>query len=139
MPSTLEELADLDRALTQAEIDGDVAALDALASDDFTLVGPLGFILDKRQWLNRYRDGALHTRSLAFEDAVTRVYGNAAIRVGRHVQEAEFQGRSVDGEFRATQIAVRQDRGWRLAGIHLSPIGGLPPFARADGAREPER
>lgn len=139
MPSTLEELADLDRVLTQAEIDGDVATLDAIASDDFTLVGPLGFILNKGQWLDRYRGGDLHTKALAFEDAVTRVYGNAAIRVGRHVQQAEYQGRPIDGEFRATHIAVRQDQGWRLAGIHLSPIGGPPPFARPDGPQEPER
>jgi uncharacterized protein DUF4440 len=129
MPSTLEELAALDHTLTRAEIDGDTATLDALATDDFTLVGPLGFVLDKRQWLDRYRGGGLHTTALAFEDAITHVYGDAAVRVGRHVQEAEFQGRPVDGEFRATHIAVRQRGGWRLAGVHLSPIGGPPPFA----------
>jgi hypothetical protein len=139
MPSTLEELADLDRTLTRAEIDGDVDTLDALATHDFTLVGPVGFVLDKRQWLDRYRGGGLRTSALAFEEAATRVYGDAAIRVGRHVQQAEFQGRSVDGAFRATHIAVRQSPGWRLAGIHLSPIGGPPPFARPDDSQEPAR
>jgi ketosteroid isomerase-like protein len=139
MPSTVEELADLDRTLTRAEIAGDVATLDALATDDFTLVGPLGFVLDKRQWLDRYQGGDLRTSALAFEDAATRVYGDAAIRVGRHVQQAKFQGRPVDGTFRATHIAVRQNRGWRLAGIHLSPIGGPPPFARPDDPQEAER
>lgn len=61
---------------------------------------------------------------------VTRVHGDCAIRIGRHVQEAEFQGRPVNGEFRATHIAVRDEDRWRLAGVHLSPIGGPPPFAR---------
>ncbi|MGZ4176292.1 MAG: nuclear transport factor 2 family protein [Solirubrobacteraceae bacterium] len=139
MPTTLQELADLDRTLTRAEIDDDVATLDALATDDFTLVGPVGFVLDKRQWLDRYRGGGLRTKALAFEDAVTHVYGDAAIRVGRHIQQAEFQGRAVDGEFRATHVAVRQSQGWRLAGVHLSPIGGAPPFARADETHEPDR
>ena len=129
MPTTLEQLADLDRTLTRAEINGDIATLDALATEDFTLVGPVGFVLDKQQWLQRYRGGGLHTKALVFEDAVTRVYGDAAIRVGRHVQQAEFQGRPVDGEFRATHIAVRESDRWRLAGVHLSPIGGPPPFA----------
>jgi hypothetical protein len=132
MPATLEELADLDRTLIRAELDGDTATLEALATDDFTLVGPVGFVLDKHQWLDRYRGGGLQTTALAFEDAVTHVYGDAAIRVGRHVQRAEFQGRPVDGEFRATHIAVRQGGSWRLAGVHLSPIGGPPPFARPD-------
>jgi ketosteroid isomerase-like protein len=125
-----QELADLDRTLAQAEIEGDTATLDALATDDFMLVGPVGFVLDKQQWLDRYRGGGLHTTALAFEDATTRVRGDCAIRIGRHVQEAEFQGRPVNGEFRATHIAVRDAGRWRLAGVHLSPIGGPPPFAR---------
>jgi hypothetical protein len=137
-PTTpLEELADLDRTITRAEIAGDTATLDALATDDFMLVGPVGFVLDKQQWLDRYRGGGLHTHALAFEDAVTRVHGDYAIRIGRHIQQAEFQGRPVNGEFRATHIAVRDGGRWRLAGVHLSPIGGPPPFVRpADGAEE---
>ena len=128
--SSLQELAELDRDATRAEVDGDVATLDLLATDDFMLVGPVGFVLDKQQWLERYRGGSLRTTALAFEDAVTRIHGDCAIRIGRHVQEAEFQGRPVNGEFRATHIAVRDDARWRLAGVHLSPIGGPPPFAQ---------
>jgi hypothetical protein len=137
-PTTpLQELADLDRTITRAEIAGDTATLDALATDDFMLVGPVGFVLDKQQWLGRYRGGGLQTHALAFEDAVTRDHGDSAIRIGRHIQQAEFQGRPVNGEFRATHIAVRDGGRWRLAGVHLSPIGGPPPFARpADGAEE---
>jgi ketosteroid isomerase-like protein len=129
-PNSLQELAELDRDVTRAEVDGDVATLDLLATDDFMLVGPVGFVLDKQQWLERYRGGALRTTALAFQDAVTRVHGDCAIRIGRHVQEAEFQGRPVNGEFRATHIAVRAGDRWRLAGVHLSPIGGPPPFTR---------
>lgn len=139
-PTTpLQELADLDRTLTRAEIDGDTATLDSLATDDFMLVGPVGFVLDKQQWLDRYRAGGLRTSTLAFEDAVTRVRGDCAIRIGRHVQEAEFQGRPVNGEFRATHIAVRDGGRWRLAGVHLSPIGGAPPFARPARGQEDQR
>ena len=137
-PTTpLQELADLDLAIARAEVAGDTATLDALSTDDFTLVGPVGFVLDKQQWLDRYRGGGLRTRALAFEDAVTRLRNDCAIRIGRHVQEAEFQGRPVNGEFRATHIAVRDDDGrWRLAGVHLSPIGGPPLFARGDDAQD---
>ena len=125
----LHQLAELDRTVTRAEVEGDVDTLDALATDDFTLVGPVGFVLDKQQWLERYRGGGLRTTALTFEDAVTRVHGDCAIRIGRHVQEAEFQGRPANGEFRATHIAVRDGERWRLAGVHLSPVGGPPPFA----------
>jgi hypothetical protein len=129
-PTTpLQDLTELDRTIARAEVDADVTTLDALATEDFTLVGPVGFVLDKQQWLDRYRGGVLRTRQLSFEDAVTRVYGNTAIRIGRRVQQAEFQDRPVNGEFRATHVAVRDGDRWRLAGVHLSPIGGPPPFA----------
>ena len=51
---------DIDHALaawTAAERDGDAAALDTLLTDEFTAVGPLGFILPKQAWLARHRPG----------------------------------------------------------------------------------
>ncbi len=127
--TTQDQLRDLDRRWTQSEVDGDVTQLDKLATDDFMLVGPVGFVLDKQQWLDRYRAGDLATHALAFEDTVTRVYDGVAVTIGRYIQEADFKGNPVNGEFRATQIAVRDGSGWRLAGLHLSSIGGPPPFA----------
>jgi hypothetical protein len=124
-----DELVELDRRWTKAETEADVSTLDTLASDDFMLVGPVGFVLNKQQWLDRYRDRELVTRALAFEDTVTRVYDNVALTIGRYVQEAEHKGTPANGEFRATRIAIRGGSQWRLAGVHLSVIGGSPPFA----------
>jgi ketosteroid isomerase-like protein len=136
MPTTVEELQELEQRWIKGEIEADAVALEALAVDDFMLVGPAGFVLDKQQWLDRYRQGDLVTRSLSFEDTTTRVYGNAAVTIGRHVQEAEYRGHPADGEFRATHIAVRDSSQWRLAGLHLSPIGGPPPFAVRNADKE---
>jgi ketosteroid isomerase-like protein len=137
MPELEDEAAirDLERRWAEAETRGDVAALDALATEDFRLVGPLGFVLDKRQWLDRYDGGDLVTSSLRFEDTETRFYGDTAVTVGRHVQRAKYQGHPADGQFRATHVAVRGGDGWRLAGCQLSPIGGPPPFTPAAPAR----
>jgi ketosteroid isomerase-like protein len=131
MPMTLQNLDELQRGWAEAEIAADTEALDAIAIEDFMLVGPAGFVLSKQQWLERYRQGDLRTRSLAFEDTTTRVYGNAAVTIGRHVQEAEYRGHPASGEFRATHIAVREGDQWRLAGMHLSPIAGPPPSVAA--------
>jgi ketosteroid isomerase-like protein len=124
-----EQLRELERRWVAAEIAADINALDELATEGFRLVGPAGFVLDKHQWLERYRQGDLVTRSLSFEDAATRVHGDAAITIGRHVQQAEYQGRPTNGEFRSTHIAVCDGGRWLLAGLHLSPLGGPPPFA----------
>jgi ketosteroid isomerase-like protein len=128
MSITADALHELTQRWAMAEIAGDASTLDALAVDDFTLVGPVGFVLNKQQWLDRYRQGDLLTRSLSFEDTTTRVYGDAAVTIGRHRQEAEYRGHPANGEFRATHIAVLDGSRWLLAGEHLSPIGP-PPFA----------
>jgi ketosteroid isomerase-like protein len=125
----LQGLRELDQRWLEAETGADVAALDELATSDFTLVGPAGFVLDKEQWLDRYRNGDLATRSLSFTDPMTRVYGDTALTIGRFVQAADYRSNPAGGEFRATQIAVRDGSRWRLAGLHLSPIVSRPPVA----------
>jgi ketosteroid isomerase-like protein len=128
-----DHVLQLGRRWADAEQSGDVAALDDLAAQDFTLVGPLGFVLDKAQWLDRYRSGALVTVRLTWTDVQVRDYGPVAVAIGIHTQQAAYQGRAADGSFRSTHIAIRNghDRGhrWLLAGIHLSPLGA--PESRA--------
>jgi ketosteroid isomerase-like protein len=129
MTARHQPLDDLDRRWTEAEVGGDTATLDGLATEDFTLVGPAGFVPTKHQWLDRYRGGGLRTRALRFEEAATRVYGDTAVTVARQIQEADYHDRPVNGEFRVTRVAVRNGSRWRLAGLHLSPIAGAPPDA----------
>ena len=126
----IDAIEELETAWSQAEMRADTGTLEAISTSDFMLVGPLGFVLDKQQWLERYRSGDLATGSLSLEDPAIRVYGDAAVTIARHIQRASYKGQPVDGEFRTTHVAVRVDRRWVLAGIHLSPIGGPPPFAR---------
>jgi ketosteroid isomerase-like protein len=119
-----DTILDLGRRWAAAEQQGDTETLDGLAVDDFTLVGPFGFILTKQQWLDRYRDGDLVTSELNWEEVTVRDYGAVAVAIGVHAQRAAYRGRLGDGKFRATHIAVRDDGGeWKLAGIHLSPLG----------------
>jgi ketosteroid isomerase-like protein len=120
------DVHELGRRWAEAEQRGDTQVLDALTTDDFTLVGPLGFVLDKGQWLDRYRSGNLVTSSLVLDEVRVRDYGRAAVAIGRHTQEAAHQGRHMDGQFRITLVAVRPDDRWLLAGLHLSPIAAPP-------------
>ena len=50
-----------------------------------------------QQWLDRYRSGAFVTRSLTLDEVEVRVYGPAAIAVGRESQQAAYQGHPADG------------------------------------------
>jgi ketosteroid isomerase-like protein len=123
-----EQILELGRRWAEAERNGDVAALDTLLYEDFVGVGPLGFVLDKQQWLGPRRSGDLKNSSFEWQDPSVRVFGDTAVVIGTQVQESTYQGRDASGRFRVTQVALRTggDR-WVLAGMHYSPIAEAPP------------
>jgi ketosteroid isomerase-like protein len=123
---TTTEITELGQRWAAAEMRGDTDTLDELAVDDFTLVGPLGFILNKKQWLDRYRYGQFITHELNWHDVAVRDYGDTVVAIGIQEQRAAYQGRPSDGKFRVTQILVHRGDRWRLAGLHLSPIAPPP-------------
>jgi ketosteroid isomerase-like protein len=110
----------------EAELAGDRAALDGLAIEEFALVGPLGFVLDRDAWINRYVDGGLITTTLSFTDRQLRILGDLALVIGTHEQTGSYAGRPNDGRYRVTQIWVDTDDGPLLAGLQFSPIATRP-------------
>ncbi|MEV8630061.1 nuclear transport factor 2 family protein [Streptosporangium sp. NPDC051023] len=114
-----------------AEGAGDAVALDGLLAADFVAVGPRGFVLEKEQWLARYRTDALRNTAFRFEHPQVRDYGDTAVVVGTQIQEATFQGNDAGGRFRVTLVAVRHGERWLVAGAHLSPAAEAGAAAAA--------
>jgi ketosteroid isomerase-like protein len=128
MIPTIDAVRQLGEQWAQAEVAGDTVALAAMVTDDFRLVGPFGFILDRQQWLDRYDSGRFVTTELNWHDVEIRAYDNAAVAVGTQTQRAAYEGTPNDGSFRATHVLVRRDGEWAIAGIHLSLTD--PPLPR---------
>jgi ketosteroid isomerase-like protein len=130
MSQGLEPVESQVKALSEgwvaAELRGDTAFLAGVLADDFVGIGPRGFMLTKDEWIQRHQSGALRYAALTLDDVRVRAYGEAAVLVGREAQTATYQGQAVPGEFRTTQIWVRQQGSWRLAGVQYSPIMPLP-------------
>ena len=118
--NTTDAIIELGERWAAAERAGDVATLAALAGDGFRLVGPYGFVLDKQQWLDRYRTGAFHTQSLDWDEVSVADHGDVAIAIGKQTQQATYQGQPSNGAFRVSQVFARQPDGWRLIAMHLS-------------------
>ena len=125
---TRTEILKLGERWAEAERNADTDTLDDLAAAGFRLVGPFGFVLDKAQWLARYQTGALHTSSLIWDEVDVREYGDTAVAIGRHTQQATYQSQRVDGQFRATHVFTREGDGWMLVSQHLSQAA--PPSGR---------
>jgi ketosteroid isomerase-like protein len=104
-----------------AEAAGDIAALKQLLAEDFIGVGPAGFILPKKEWIERYVNG-LKNDSFSLSDLQIREYDNVAVAIGVQIQTGSFQGHPTDGKFRDTLVFRRDNEKWLLFGLHLSPI-----------------
>jgi ketosteroid isomerase-like protein len=113
----------------QAALAGDATALGALTTYTFTVVGPLGFVLDKQQWLGSYRSGRLHTLELETEELRVLELGDSAVAIGRHRQQTRYEDQpATGGEFRVSHVLVLRDGRWLVAAQHFCRIS--PPPSR---------
>src|SRR5579859_2337168 len=125
-----QEVARLADVWIAAELRGDTAFLERTLADDFVAIGPLGFMLTKREWLGRHQSGNLKYDSLDLDEVTVRIYDEVAVLIGRQVQDATFRGNSVKAQLRTTVVLVHQREHWQLVGLHMSPIGQPPSFAQ---------
>jgi Domain of unknown function (DUF4440) len=117
---TVEELL---RAWCDAEARGDPAALDPLLAADFRGDGPLGFVLDKERWLDRYRRGDLAADTFVWAPADVWVFDRTAVAVGIQTQVARYRGRDWSGAFTCTLVAVRREGRWTIVNLQLGRRG----------------
>jgi ketosteroid isomerase-like protein len=123
--TTTDDILDLVDTWAAAEERNDPERLDGLLADDFVGVGPLGFVLTREQWLERFGNG-LENRAFKVEDPQVHDHGSAAVVVGVDAQETSFRGGDNSGRFRLTLVAVRPDDRWLVAGVHIGPLQGVP-------------
>ena len=121
---TTEEIRKLLERFAGAQRLSDLDALSQLLTDDFKLVGPLGFVVPKNQWLEQFHSGALQIESLEWDelDIRTHAFSNFAIAIGKLTQAATYAQNRSDGQFRVSAIAIGDGTTWQLAGLHYSPI-----------------
>jgi ketosteroid isomerase-like protein len=122
--TTRTEVQNVLTRFAEAQRASNIDELSALLTDDFKLVGPLGFIVSKQQWLEQFRTGTLQIESLEWDeiDIRTHAYANFALAIGKLNQTATYAQKPADGQFRVTAIAIGSGTSWHLAGTHYSPI-----------------
>jgi ketosteroid isomerase-like protein len=120
------DVLDLVRRWAAAEQRNDAGQLDGLLAGDFVGVGPLGFVLTREQWLERFGNG-LENRVFTVEDPQVHDHGSAAVVVGVDAQETSFRGGDNSGRFRLTLVAVRPADRWQVASVHIGPLQAAPP------------
>lgn len=104
---------------------GDTEILEEILTDDFVGIGPLGFTLTKRQWLDRHAANGMKYDEFRLEDIQIRSYGDAVVAVALQTGKATYQGNEVPSTLRLSLVVTDSDTP-RLAGIHMSFVAGTP-------------
>lgn len=127
------EIRQLAARWAAAEVAGDAGALDELLDEGFCGVGPIGFVLDKAAWRNRFA-GGLHNAALSFDDLHIHLHGNdTVVVVGVLDQRATYNGVDTSGRYRVTFSAVRVGHGWRIASCHIGPLDSRADQSHGQG------
>lgn len=124
-----------------AEQAGDISALGRLLADEFTAVGPLGFILPKQAWLARHRSGDLAYEAFSLEEVQACPIGPGTVVVtARNNTRGSYQGHPIPAATRATLVLASNGSRWQLAAIHMSFIAGTPgaPPIPGPGTNRPQ-
>ena len=119
---------DIDQLLTtwtEAERTGDATALDAILTDDFVGIGPVGFVVDKATWLRRFEMGLRYDR-LELEDVSVRRHGDAAIVVAHQLADGHHADTPTPPDTRVSFTIVTDDDRPLIAGMQYSFVG--PPL-----------
>jgi len=121
-----QELLRLEREWLNAYEGRDVAAMERIVADDFTLTFGDGSVIDKAQAIaDLKRPGPIDsTLKFSTEDVKVRVYGDTAILTGRVIEKRQRQNRDAVSESRYTDTYVRRQGRWQVVASHLSR---LPP------------
>ena len=123
------QLMKLGDELAAAEQRGDIAFLDRTLVDDFLLIGPRGFVLNKEEWLARYKSGALQPGTNQRDQVQLRIYGEAAIVTAHETATGSYEGHEFRNELRSARVFVKRNGHWLLAHAQLSPVVPVPPPA----------
>lgn len=120
--SVEQELIKLENDWNNAEVKRDVAALSRILADDWTVADPEGTIVNKAQDLAEIKSGESVTTSAVADEMKVRVYGDAAVVVGRNTVKEQYKGKDFSGQYRFTDTWVKKDGRWQCVATAATKI-----------------
>jgi ketosteroid isomerase-like protein len=114
------ELTRLETVWNEAHLHGDAETLDRLWADDLVITVPNMPVMAKADVLGMWRSGRVKIQRYETSDTRIRVYGDAAVVTGRVKRTRDFNGRTVDDDWRFTKVYVRRAGGWQVVAFHAS-------------------
>jgi ketosteroid isomerase-like protein len=112
--SVQNELIKLENDWNNALVKRDMAALNRVMADDWTFIDPDdGTIMTKAQALASIKSGEDVYTSAVGDEWKVRVYGDAAVVLGRLTGKEQYKGKDVSGQYRFTDTWIMRAGRWQ--------------------------
>jgi len=117
-PSTANvdrEIRDMEHRWNDARAKADVATLDRMLVDDWTVTHGDGTTDTKAKYLGDLKSGARKfTGGVTEEDVSVRVYGNTAVAAGSSNSTVTLNGQPQGGALHFTRVYIKRAGAWRM-------------------------
>jgi ketosteroid isomerase-like protein len=106
----------------RAMVSNDVDEIGRYMAGDWTIVGPDGSIDGKARFLELVRSGVLTHEVMESHDMDVRVYGDAAVVIGRGISGGTYNGQPFYLVERVSSVFLRREGSWNCVLTHLSRL-----------------
>ena len=118
-----KEIRALEDQWNDARAHADVAALDRLLAEGWTVVHGDGTMNTKAEYLADLKSGARKfAGGVVVKDFTVRVYGDTAIAAGTSESTVTINGKPQGGSLRFTRVYVKRDGRWIMIATHATRL-----------------
>jgi ketosteroid isomerase-like protein len=120
--SLREEAEALNRRWMESYVQRDVGFLERYLADDYQSTFPDGAVLDKKGEIEALKSGAVALTEMTPREMTARTYGATVVISGRSAIKARVNGQETSGEFRFTDVWVKQGERWLAVASQVTRI-----------------
>lgn len=117
------ELNKLQQRLIRAWVEMDRATIEAILSEDWTVIDPTGRVLTKAEVMREgFESGTRKIESGAIDEIKVRLFNDVAVVTGRTIAQGSYEGTSVSVKLRFTDVCIKRGAGWQVVASQATLI-----------------
>lgn len=137
-PDFKRQVEQLEEIWRVSQLNGDIAEMDKLLSDDYVGITMNGQVVTKMQQLDRMRTRQYVLTKIELNDVKVKLIGTTAIVTSQAEVEGTNEGNSIRGTYRYTRVYSRLPSGtWKITNFEATRVGSRHQNRDADRAQNP--
>jgi ketosteroid isomerase-like protein len=137
-PDYKRQVEQLEEVWRVAQLNGDMATMDKLLSEDYVGITMNGQVVTKMQQLDRMRTRQFVLTKIELNDVKVKLIGTTAIVTSQAEVEGTSEGNSIRGTYRYTRVYSRLASGaWKITNFEVTRVGSHHRNRDADRAQNP--